>query len=102
SLMENGSGGLYNFIFRNANIGGTRTGDVAVNIQRMRTGNTPFCLIAHVGDIRAARGIDEYDTSAFNVVQRFGDTSVGSLGDFSFTKRRGPSIGRPPSWKNSF
>ena len=62
-------------------------GDIAVNVQRMRAGNTPFCLIANVGSIRAARGIDEYDASSFNVIQRFGDTSVGSLGDLLFYKK---------------
>lgn len=87
SLMENGSGGLYNFVFRNASIAGSVQGDIAVNIQRARAGLSPFCLIAYVGDIRSARGIEEYDASAFNVIQRWREMRVGSLGDLMFYKK---------------
>ena len=87
SLIPNGSGGLYNFVFRGANIAGAVRADIAVNIQRSRSGFVPLCLIANIGDIRAARGIDEYDASAFNVIQRFRETRVGSLGDLFFYKR---------------
>ena len=87
SLIPNGSSGLYNFVFRGANIAGAVRADIAVNIRRSRSGFVPLCLIANIGDIRAARGIDEYDASAFNVIQRFRETRVGSLGDLFFYKR---------------
>jgi hypothetical protein len=87
SLMENGSGGLYNFVFRNGNIAGSMRSDIAVNIQRARSGLSMLCLIANVGDIHYARGIAEYDATGFNVVQRFRETRVGSLGDLFFYKK---------------
>jgi hypothetical protein len=87
SLMENGSGGLYNFVFRNGNIAGSMRGDIAINVQRARSGLSALCLIANIGDIRPARGIAEFDASEFNVVQRFRETRVGSLGDLFFYKK---------------
>lgn len=87
TLVENGSGGLYNFIFRGANIAGGARSDIAVNIQRARAGFARFCLIASIGDIRGGRGIDEYDASGFNVVQRFRENRVGSIGDLFFYKK---------------
>lgn len=87
SLVENGSGGLYNYIFRNVNIAGAQAGDIAVNVQRGRSGFAPLCLIANLGDVRGGRGLDEYDAAGFNVVQRFRETRVGSLADLLFYKK---------------
>jgi Zinc carboxypeptidase len=87
SLIENGSGGLYNFVFRDANISDSVREDIAINIQRSRSAMSQLCLIASLGDIRGGRGIEEYDASGFNVVQRFRETRVGSLGDLLFYKK---------------
>jgi hypothetical protein len=87
SLIENGSGGLYYFIFRNASVAGSLSADIAVNVQRQRNGFNQFCLIANMGDLRALHGLEEYDAAGFNVIQRFRETKVGSLGDLLFYKK---------------
>ena len=87
SLMENGSGGLYNFVFRNASVAGAPSADIAVNVQRQRNGFNPFCLIANIGDLRALHGLEEYDAVGFNIVQRFREMRVGSLAELLFYKK---------------
>ena len=87
SLIENGSGGLYNLIFRNTSVAGSLPTDIAVNVQRQRSGFSQFCLIANMGDLRGLHGFEEYDAAGFNVVQRFRETRVGSLADLLFYKK---------------
>ena len=65
---------------------GSAPNDIAVNMQRARAGKSRLCHIANLGDIRG-RGIEEYDASGFNVVQRFRENRVGSLADLFFYKR---------------
>jgi hypothetical protein len=90
SLPNNSSGGLYNFIFRHANIisisnaGTTTIADIAVNTERRRASFAVTSFIRNMGDLSSFYGLEEYDVSGFNVVQRFGRTRVGELAEFFF------------------
>lgn len=93
SLPENSSGSLYNFIFRRANIvnrsgaGATLVADIAVNTERSRGSFTPPSFIRNIGDLANLHGLEEYDVSGFNVVQRFGNIKTGELAEFFFYRR---------------
>lgn len=93
SLPENSSGGLSNFIFRNANIVGRSPlqnmviADIAVNSERRRASFAPVSFIRIVGALGGRRGIEEYDVGAFNVVQRLGYLRVGELAEFLFYRK---------------
>jgi hypothetical protein len=93
SLIENSSGGLYNFIFRRANIVTSVdspmvfTADVAVNTERRRASFTAPNFIREIGDLSNSAGLEEYDASGFNIVQRLGKLKVGELGEFLFYKK---------------
>jgi hypothetical protein len=93
-LPENSSGNLYHFVFRRANIVGSTTvgdtpliADIAVNTDRRRAGFTAPSLIRSIGDLTRARGLEEYDVSGFNVVQRLGSLKIGDLAEFYFYRK---------------
>ena len=94
NLPENGSGGLVHYIFRRANI--VAVTDTTVNIsvgdisgvkERRRASFISPVRIRSIGNLPNLRGIEEYDASGFNVVQRFGQTKVGELAEFFFYKK---------------
>ncbi len=93
SLIENGSGAIYNFIFRRANIIRSPSSpsgfqaDIGVNTERRRANQWSPNFIREVGDLTKASGLEEYDASAFNVIQRFGRTIVGELGELFFYRK---------------
>jgi len=93
SLPENTSGGLYDFIFRRANIVNRISGqitsltDIAVNTERRRASFAAPNFIRNIGQLSTLRGLEEYDVSGFNVVQRLGNLKVGELGEFYFYKK---------------
>ena len=96
SLMENGSGGLVNFIFRRANIINVATltapdlrpiADIAAVTERRRASFTAPTVIRTIGDLGALRGIEEYDASGFNLYQRFGSMHRGELAEFFFYRK---------------
>jgi len=87
SLPENSAGGLYNFIFRRANIvsrsdGTTLVADIAVNSERRRASFAAPSFIRVMGDLSHLHGLDEYDVSGYNVLQRLGNLKVGELAEF--------------------
>jgi hypothetical protein len=92
-LPPNSSGGLYNFIFRGANIINTANGtapvvaDIAVNTERRRGSYMAPSYIRMIGDLGALRGLEEYDVSGFNVVQRFGRVRTGELAELFFYRK---------------
>ncbi len=90
-LPENTSGGLVNFIFRKANIAGRQQSgiksDIAAVIERRRASYPTLVNIRSIGNLTSLRGLDEYDASGFNVVQRFGRMKVGEVGELYFYKR---------------
>ena len=93
SLIENGSGAIYNFIFRRANIIRSPSSpsgfqaDIGVNTERRRANQWSPNFIREVGDLTKASGLEEFDASAFNVIQRFGRTIVGELGELFFYRK---------------
>jgi len=93
SLTDNGSGGIYNYVFRRANIvgsvdsGAMFKGDIGVNTERRRASFSAPNFIREIGDLNGTTGLEEYDASGFNVVQRLGKLKVGELGEFMFYRR---------------
>ncbi len=114
NLPENASGGLVHYVFRRANIvepakpakpavPATQTspatlatpetptiiavGDIASIAERRRASFIPSIKIRSVGDIGTVKGLEEFDLSGFNVIQRFGRTKPGELSDLFLYKR---------------
>ena len=93
TLSENSSGGLVNFVFRHANIinaGDTAAGeptDISAVTERRRASFAAPTTIRGVGDLGGLRGLEEYDASSFNVVQRFGKVKSGELAEFFFYRK---------------
>lgn len=105
NLPENGSGGLVNFVFRRANIVlkeqmlatdsspvptpsfKLSTADISAVVERRRASFVAPVRIRGVGDLANLRGLEEYDASGFNVIQRFGQTKTGELAEFFFYKK---------------
>lgn len=97
SLSENGSGGLVNFIFRHANIISVRNSsavttqitiaDIAAVTERRRASFVAPVMIRSIGNFAGLRGLDEYDASGFNVIQRFGAMRPGEFAELLFYKR---------------
>jgi hypothetical protein len=100
SLLENGGGTLYYFIFRNANIiganGETYVADIGVNTERRRASFAAPNIIRTVGSIVGSHGLEEYDVSGFDVAQRFGSLRVGDLAELFFYKKD-----RVVDWKST-
>jgi hypothetical protein len=91
-LRENGSGSVYNMIFRSANVivpeekQPFRT-DIAVNIDRRRASFTAPNIIREIGDLSGVYGLEEYFAGDFNVVYRNGVFKVGELAELLFYKK---------------
>lgn len=93
SLAENGSGGLCDIVFRRANIISRNTeqttsvADVAVNTERRRASFAVTNFIRNIGQLNALQGLEEYDASGYNVIQRLGNLKVGELAEFLFYRK---------------
>lgn len=91
NLPENGSGGLVSFVFRGAGIvyndGSVKVGDISAVTQRRRASFLQSNVISGLGNIGKVRGLEEYDGSQFNVVQRLGQMATGKGAEFYFFKR---------------
>jgi hypothetical protein len=94
ALPPNSSGGLYNFIFRRANIvnranpeNASTAVDIAVNTERRRASFMPPNFVRNIGDLTASHGLEEYDASGFNVVHRFGNIKIGEFAEFCFYRK---------------
>jgi hypothetical protein len=93
ALPSNTSGSLFHFIFRGASIVSTVPGDppkvadIGVNIDRRRASFVAPQFIRAVGDLNGRKGLQEFDVSGFNVVQRFGILRPGELAELYFYKR---------------
>ena len=90
SLPPNSSNGLFNFIFRGANIVSSAEtaniykADIAVNTERRRASMSAPNFIRSIGDLKNLSGLETYDASGFYVFQRLGSLKVGELGEFMF------------------
>jgi hypothetical protein len=92
NLTQNGSGGVYYIIFRGANIVIPEEklpyhSDIAINIDRRRANFPAPNIIREIGDLGGVSGLEEYDASGFNVVQRTGSFKIGELADLLFYKK---------------
>jgi hypothetical protein len=93
NLPFNNSGSIYNVVFRHANVVNFSktvepfTGDVAVNFERRRAGETVRGSVQEVGDLSVFGGLDEYDAKDFNVVVKDGLLRIGSPGELFFYKK---------------
>jgi hypothetical protein len=93
NLPLNGSGGLFNFIFRRGNLIITPSekaqmvADIAVTTDRRRASFTAPSVIRYIGQLNNLRGLEEYDVSGFNVVHRFGRIKPGELAELYFYRK---------------
>ncbi|MEO6485635.1 MAG: M14 family zinc carboxypeptidase [Pyrinomonadaceae bacterium] len=93
TLPENSSGGLVNFIFRRANIvnpagvSSIPVVDIAAVTERRRASFIAPTFVRAIGDLVNLRGLEEYDASGFNVIQRFGTVKTGELAEFFFYRK---------------
>ena len=112
SLVGNGSGVISNFVFRRANVIGNAAGtdgatvismaDISAVTERRRASFLTPVMIRAVGPSLNVQGLEEYDASGFNVVQRFGRTQSGELADFFFYKRDRQVDWRSPDLEKQF
>lgn len=94
ALPNNGSGNLYNFIFRRANIINRNAevvvptiADIAVNTQRRRASQFALSIVQSVGTFSLARGLEEFDVSQFYLVPRLDPVRFGTLSEFIFYRK---------------
>ena len=99
TLPHNGSGRIVHFLFKRANIvsvSSTTIADIAAVTTRRRASFLAPSTIRNIGDLGGLRGIEEYDASGFNVVQRFGNLRLGELAEFFFYRKD-----RVVDWKST-
>ncbi len=93
NLPNNSSGRLFHYIFRRATIINTQPGgmptmaDIAVNTERRRASFVAPSFVRSIGVLNDLRGLEEYDVSRYNVVQRFGRVKTGELAELYFYKK---------------
>lgn len=99
-IPENMGGRIVDIIFRNGTLIDREvevnnvTSDFSLVRQRRRAQfNTPT-NIRRIGDLTGISGLDEYDTSGFNVVGRFQSLKPGATGELLFYKKS-----RTVDWK---
>ena len=75
---------------------GTTIADIAAVTIRRRAGFLAPNTIRNIGDLGELRGLEEYNASGFNVVQRFGELRAGGLAEFFFYRKD-----RVVDWKST-
>ncbi len=91
-LPENSSGGLVNFIFRDATVVNNGTlapsaADIAAVTMRRPAKFSNLTTIQSIGQLNNLRGLEEYDASGFNIVSRLGRIKPGELTEFIVYKK---------------
>ncbi len=92
-LPFNGSGDLYNYIFRRANIVNFAensepfVADISVNTERRRASEAAPTYIREIGDLSIYKGLDEFDAQDFYLVNKNGLVKNGAIGEFWFYKK---------------
>lgn len=80
-----------NFVFRGGGIvkgdGTVSLGDISAVTQRRRASFLQSNVISVVGNIGRVRGLEEYDASQFNIVQRLGQMQSGKVAEFYFYRK---------------
>lgn len=91
TLPENGSGGLVNFVFRGGGIISegevAPVGDISVVTLRKRASFTPSNIIRSVGNVGSVKGLEEYDATKFNIIQRLGRLKTSEIAELYFYKK---------------
>jgi hypothetical protein len=93
TLPLNNSGGLYNYIFRRANIVNFAenlepfVADVSINAERRRAAEIAPTYVREVGDLSIYTGLEEFDAKDFYLVNKTGLLKTGSGGEFWFYKK---------------
>jgi hypothetical protein len=93
AIPLNTSGRIAHFIFRNANIvnfaenSTSYKADVAIILERRRAEFAHSAFISNVGVLPNLAGLEEYDTSNFYMIPRFGKIRIGERGEFLFYKK---------------
>jgi len=93
TLPVNGSGNLYNYIFRRANIINFTentepfVADISVNTERRRASQIAPTFIREIGDLSIYKGLEEFDAKDFYLVNRSGLVRNGAGGEFLFYKK---------------
>ena len=72
---------------KNVPPGTTYTADIAAMVDRHRASMVGRSLIKAIGTLGALNGLEEYDASGFNVVQRFGTLKPGELAELFFYRK---------------
>jgi Zinc carboxypeptidase len=94
-LPKNGSGNLFNYIFRRANIVNNsgeileiQVSDIALNTMRRPAREFVITTVQTTGSLVSFRGLEEYDTSGFYLFPKFGGAlRAGTIGEFLFYKK---------------
>ena len=93
SLPVNGSGNLYNYIFRRANVVNFAESlepfiaDISINTERRRANEAAPTFIREIGDLSIYTGLEEFDAKDFYLVNRKGLVRNGAGGEFLFYKK---------------
>ena len=92
-LPHNTSGRIYTYIFRNASIIDRQDpnqiviASIGAISERRRASFTPQISIAAVNTLGGMSGLEEYDSSNFYVVQKFGRLKAGESAELLFFKK---------------
>ncbi len=92
-LPFNGTGRLFNFLFRNANIVNFRetttpfTADIGINRERRRAEQTSPDFVQEIGDLGSFGGLEEYEVSDYLLVNTAGHLRIGSRENLLFYKK---------------
>ena len=92
-IPANGSGGIYNVIFKNASIVNISepilpfTSDIGLKGERRREQHLGSMFIREIGDLSRFTGLDEYDASGFYVAPGWEKIKVGGRGELLFYKK---------------
>ena len=93
NLPRNGSGNIYNFIFRRAGIVNFSQNvepflaDIAINTERRRADEFAPSYIRDIGDLSTYTGLEEFDAKDFYLINKAGLVKIGAIGEFWFYKK---------------
>ena len=93
NLPRNGSGNIYNFIFRRANIVNFSqnsepfVADLSLNTERRRAAESAPAYIRDIGDLSIYTGLEEFDAKDFYLTNKAGLVKIGAIGELWFYKK---------------
>jgi Zinc carboxypeptidase len=93
TLPFNGSGSLYNIIFRHATIinyaetAEPFLADIGINAQRRRATDPTPTFVQDIGDLSIYTGLEEYNVKDFYLIPKNGLLKIGAGGEFLLYKK---------------